>query len=82
MFERAFLNVELSRTTYVITCKTLHSVEDMSTGDIITELIARGFDPQASIAEQLQAERATVDDGKVIPITARRNAGKARRRAG
>jgi len=37
--------------------KTLHSVEDMSTGDIITELIARGFDPQASMAEQLQAER-------------------------
>jgi integrase len=35
-----------------------------ATSELIMELIARGFDPKASIAEQLQAERK-----KIIPFT-------------
>jgi len=41
------------------------SLTEIATSELIMELIARGFDPQASIAEQLQAERK---ERKVIPF--------------
>ena len=50
----------------------LHSLSEVSTGDLITELLSRGVDVSSAIS-QMQVER-TANDGKVIPIR-RRKAG-------
>ena len=49
-------------TTYNMSNSNL---TETATSELIMELIARGFDPQASIAEQLQRERK---QRKVIPF--------------
>jgi hypothetical protein len=52
------IEVENNRTMIL-----LHSTSEISTGDLITELIARGINMTSAI-EQLQAERK-----KIIPFT-------------
>ena len=53
-------------TTYNMSNSNL---TENATSELIMELIARGFDPQASIAEQLQAERTQArKQRKVIPF--------------
>ena len=39
------------------------NLREVSTSELIVELIARGFDPETSLAEQLQTERK-----KIIPF--------------
>ncbi len=50
--QRATEAIELHNKIGVL----LHSIDKTSTGDLITELMARGYDV-SSIANQLQAER-------------------------
>jgi site-specific recombinase XerD len=55
-------------------CKTLHSLEKFSTGDLLTEFMARGYDV-SSIVAQMQAERkpkkAQVAGSKVVEFPRR-----------
>ena len=59
----------------------LHSMKNISTGDLLTELQARGVDVSSAI-DQLRAERkpkiVAIAGGKVIAFQRRNNKGKGR----